>query len=518
VSKPFFLTRQTANLMEEFARELKAQAGLYLIHGDEGVGKTRLLVELAGSRLVDHKVRWMDLKAGSSGDGVLIDSSVLIEKTFARASPGDVIIADHFEMAMKKTRHQLFLSWSTDGLDKNLNLIISASSDYFNELKQLAQQYNVRVQSFQQMPFSPDEANAFLGFYLFPDRAVGELLIPPLLRNQLAMAQGNVAKIIEIAERAGDQISSAPISDSKSNRQDSSKIVGVAVAALLLLGGGWYYLGKLEAESVPPLEAVAQVTAGSDSVSAQTEADSMPVPSGSSETVEATAAADLAVAEAVEPTAMQADDGFANQADDALPQAEFASTAATEAGIDGEVVIETQAEEADASLAAVDPPTQPDEPPVDISADAGDSNSNELVADSASETVSAGSDPVEQSALRSPRLRQDLQASLDWINAREKKTGTLQIMSVSQDRFDEQAYYRRLAKLASQGVDVSRIRIFESFTGNKPVLSVVYGEYPSRSAANRAKPDLAPVLRKFDPIGRSVGGLLVEIQRLREQN
>ena len=84
--------------------------------------------------------------------------------------------------------------------------------------------------------------------------------------------------------------------------------------------------------------------------------------------------------------------------------------------------------------------------------------------------------------------------------------------------FDEQAYYRHLAKLSSQGVDVSRIRIFETYTGNKPVLSVVYGEYPSRLAANKAQPDLPPVLGKFEPISRSVGGLLVEIQRLREQN
>jgi len=49
-------------------------------------------------------------------------------------------------------------------------------------------------------------------------------------------------------------------------------------------------------------------------------------------------------------------------------------------------------------------------------------------------------------------------------------------------------------------------------------LSVVYDEYPIRTAANKAKPDLPPALRKFEAIGRSAGGLLVEIQRLREQN
>ena len=201
MTKPFFSTRQTTTLLEEFTRELNAQAGLFLIDGDEGVGKTRLLAELAATRLADHKFRWMDLQAGDSGEGVLVDSSVLIEKTFARARSGDVIVADHFEMALKKTRHQLFLSWSTDGLDKNLRLIIAASSDFSSELRQLAQQYQVSAQSFQQLSFSAEEAAAFLGFYLFPDRPAGELVIPSLLRDQLAMAEGNVGKLIEIAER-----------------------------------------------------------------------------------------------------------------------------------------------------------------------------------------------------------------------------------------------------------------------------------------------------------------------------
>jgi len=244
VSKPFFLTRQTANLTEDFARELSAQGGLYLIHGDEGVGKIRLLVELAGSRLAERKVRWMDLQAGNSGDGALVDSSVLIEKTFARASPGDIIVADHFEMALKKTRHQPFLSWSTDGVDKNLNLIIAANSDYCSELEQLAQQYHVRVQNFQQMPFSADDATAFLGFYLYPDRPVGELVIPPLLRNQLAMAQGNVGKIIEIAERAGDQIRSAPISDNKRDSPAQRESRRRCACGFVTAGGGLVLPGQ----------------------------------------------------------------------------------------------------------------------------------------------------------------------------------------------------------------------------------------------------------------------------------
>ena len=38
MTSPFFLTRQSANLMEDFRRELKAGAALFLRYGESGVG------------------------------------------------------------------------------------------------------------------------------------------------------------------------------------------------------------------------------------------------------------------------------------------------------------------------------------------------------------------------------------------------------------------------------------------------------------------------------------------------
>ena len=198
MSSSFFLTRQTANLMEDFTRELKAGAALFLLYGESGVGKTRLLQELGESRLADSRIHWLDLSERSDGDDSLQDNSRQIESIFTSAHQGDIIIADHFEVALKKIRHQLFLSWSTDGADKQLNLIIASGIEDFNELRQLSQQYQVRVQSFQQMPFNTDEVDAFVGFYLFPDHAIDKLSIPATLRSQIAAARGAVGKIIEI--------------------------------------------------------------------------------------------------------------------------------------------------------------------------------------------------------------------------------------------------------------------------------------------------------------------------------
>ena len=109
MSSSFFLTRQTANLMEDFTRELKAGAALVLLYGESGVGKTRLLQELGESRLADSRIHWLDLSERSDGDDSLQDNSRQIESIFTSAHQGDIIIADHFEVALKKIRHQLFL-------------------------------------------------------------------------------------------------------------------------------------------------------------------------------------------------------------------------------------------------------------------------------------------------------------------------------------------------------------------------------------------------------------------------
>jgi len=466
--------------MEGFVRDLKSSAGVYLLYGDEGVGKTRLLEELAHSRLQDVEVRWIDLKAGGSGEGALVDSSILIEDTFATAKTGDVIIADHFELALKKTRHQLFLSWSTDGADKQINLIVAGNAGYFNEVRQLAQQYQMRIQSFQLMPFSADESVAFLGFYLFPDRPGGKLSVPSLLRNQISMSQGSVGQIIEIAERAGDQVSSQPLNDTEPTRKVSRVVVGVTIAGAVILAAGWYFFGSsTQIDEMTIIEA-------EPSVIAQEPVQRSPEPAAVFDNNQASAAADR----------------VADEVDDDKADSQAARESVEQDGISEELAEEEPAQ-IDASGFAAD--TQDATASVD-----------ELRSTAPSQAAKAVVLPSIQS---SPgRLLQDLQASLEWISSRDSKVGTLQIMSVKQERFDSRVYYQHLDDLSEQGADISKVRIFETYTGDRKVFSVVYGEYQSRRAANAAYTDLPPILQDAEPIGRSVGGLMEEIQRLEGKN
>lgn len=505
VSKPFFLTRQTANLMEDFVRELKAGSALFLLYGDHGVGKTRLLQELNRSRLGEMRIHWIDLRSGDGSDDERLDRSADIEKLFETAGSGDVIIADHFETALKKTRHQLFLSWSTDGIDKGLNLIIASSTEGFDELRQLSQQYQVRVQSFQQMPFSADEVEAFLGFYLFPDHPIGKLSIAAPLRKQLAASQGVVARLIEVADREGAMIESTPLTETESIRQGSRIIASVLVLFVLAIGVGWYLIREpdtIESQATAITESEPAIT--NDAILVETVAVEPPpaVQSPSANSPETTVTAEtVAVIDVSDPPSAPDAPGEVGAAPATVDELAVESAPAA--------VVEAEAQVTEAAPAAT--------------LSASETGVSEQVNDPQAETTLASAEsllvePAAVAADNRQRFLRELQTSLDWIYQRTESVGTIQILLLSFENFDADVYYEYVSQLASQQVDTAQLRVFKTYTGDAEVYSVVYGEYQSRSRALKAIGALPEVLKDTSPIPRSVGGIWEEIRRLEAKN
>jgi septal ring-binding cell division protein DamX len=548
VSNPYFLTRQTANLMEDFTRELNQGPALFLLYGENGVGKTRLLQELSETRLSERAIYWINLDSEDGSDATRMDRSAEVEALFAAAGNGDIIIADHFEMALKKTRHQLFLSWSTDGIDKQLHLIITSSTEGFNEFRQLSQQYQVRVQSFQQMPLSADEVQAFLGFHLFPDHPMGKLTIPPPLGKQIAAAQGVIGNIVEIADREGTQIKSAPIVETESIRQGSRIIVSLLILSVLAVGIGWYLTRQNELFEAPAVAAVESSKVTDAEIAVDTEIAAAP----EDESVEAAEPAGAAIGEttvvpvpvvpetdaANETAAMSdpvaAENGMLDSTDtvEAVTAIE-AETAAVDAVDDSEVV---------ANQSEVLPKAEPETVAVDamdngesvamqsgvaLEAEPGTASDSEavidesIVIDQSEPAQSAGDDVAGQLALpqsSQQRFELELKQSMGWLQKHGDTVGTIQIMLLSFENFDPDNYYDYVDKLARKQVDPERLHVFKTLTGNREVYSVVYGEFASRRSAIGAIDSLPVVLRDTAPLARSVGGLWQEIRRLESNN
>ena len=491
--------------MEDFTRELKAGATLFLLYGESDVGKTRLLQELSQNRLADRRVHWLDLNKDNHGVDSMHDYGREIETVFASAQQGDIIIADHFEMSLKKARHQLFLSWSTDGVDKGLNLIIASSTEGFNELRQLSQQYQVAVQSFQQMPFSADEANAFVGFYLFPEHPMGKLSIPSTLRKQLAATGGAVGKIIEILARDGAQILSSPMAATGSMRPGSRITVTALILLVLAFGAGWYYLDNQSAID----ETMVEVAAIEPEPMAIVEPEVEPI-------VEPVVEAEIATQAEVEPASEVVAAVEAEVADERATGTEPDVAPETTLEAESVTVLETDTvtESAAQDTLTAEPGTASDTDAVLVEA-ADSSQQKTALADAAaiSEQVQAEFEPS-----KTDRFQRELKMSQDWITSKAESIGTMQILMLSFKTFDEAVYYEYVDSLARKQVDTSQLRIFKTYTGGAEVYSVFFGEYDSRKAAIKAKDDLPEVLRKTSPIPRSVGGILQEIRRLEAES
>ncbi|MCP4492562.1 MAG: ATP-binding protein [Gammaproteobacteria bacterium] len=196
MNNQYFLTRQTANLMEDFLREISCGSTLFLLYGDTGVGKTSLLKQLTTQRLTEMTCHWIDFSES--------DDAEALQRIAELANAGDVIIVDHFDSASNRAQHQIFKSWSTEGRDKALNMIVSTTSSSFSIFRQLAQQYQVEAQSFQLMPCRAEEVESYLQFALFPDASFGQLEISPAVRKQIRNARGVFAKLNEIIGREAD--------------------------------------------------------------------------------------------------------------------------------------------------------------------------------------------------------------------------------------------------------------------------------------------------------------------------
>ncbi len=530
VSNPFFLTRQTANLMEDFTRALAEGGTLFLLYGEPGIGKTRLLRELRDSRMEAGRVHWIDMRGVSDGQIVQVDRSNRIEEVFSVAEAGDTIVVDHFEIALKKSRHQLFVSWAETGQEKKLNLVIACASEGFNELRQLSQQYQVQMQSFELMPLANDEVEALLGFHLFPDHPIGRLDIPPPLRRRLAATRGVISRVLEIADEDGSHIRISAVADAEPRGLGSRLLISVLVLAGLAGAIGWYLLSRpapMLTTPSPVVEKPAPQPAPEPRVEpepaatlAETEpAAGEPAPGASDERETDAAEASGPGTETVEIAADDSPGGQDESAqnDPTLPAADEAPAAALS---ETELAVEPGDAGASDDLNAADE-TAP------LTGETGTVSDSEAVLVETEIEIEAAASATEATSSRvevpaaddwNGRFQVQVKRSLDWLFAQPNEVGTVQILLLTYDSFDPQAYFGYIDELVARGIDPEQLHIFKTLTGGREVYSVFYGEFPTRQQAYTTIPELPEALRELDPIARSVGGIWTEIRRLEGQN
>jgi len=473
----FFLIRQTANLMEDFVREIGDTSSLFLLYGDQSVGKSWLLRELISKRINHDNIHWIDFKADAtstktrktgSKPGQGLDAGD-ISKLMETIKDGELIIADHFELASNKARHALFQSWVTDGIDKKLNLIIAASTDSFNDVRQLAQQHQLEVKSFQLLPYNAAEIEAFLGFYLFPDNPLKPLLIPAEVSRQIKNCRGVIGEVAEVATQQENKITQNLKPETKSN---SRIVVGIMLSLLLLAAVAYGFLmpaGQKE-EVLDQQAEVSEAAIDPEII----------VPTGSNDVVQPI----VDSSETLESVQQEVIAGSNEVLQPANPVEVEPVT---------QLVPDTDAEPDQLSVSAkVEQPEQ-----------------------STQDTRVKG---VEESLLESTRkysvrFQQELGNTLNWIRHIDKKRSTIQIMSLGFSDSIDDTYYKYLEKMKKQEIDISKIRIYPTRRKGSILFGVIYGEYDDRGKAVEQIRQLPEELKRNRPIPRTMGGIWNDINR-----
>ena len=454
MTNPYFLTRQTANLIEDFIREIDRGSSLFLLYGETGVGKSRLLKQIDDRRLSDVNTHWLEFKNGagvtdSSASMGSIDPAQMLKSLVANAEAGDVIFIDHFESASNRAQHQLFESWSIDGRDKQLNMIVAADSASFNAFRQLASQMQIEARSFQLMPCSQVEAETYLQFVLFPEEPFAKLLMSHSLKQQLRACNGVFASLTEFAERDGGKIAIDRQVSEKSN-----VMPGVIIGILLLVIIAAGYL--VYSTQIPEQPVVVEI-----------------VPDLSRE-VPSVKESVLTVQEPqIQPLTDQLD-----QRDEQMKVGEGA----------GEIIVE----------------------PSSLS----ENTDTETTVTKVTEPEPAEMETVVEDKVEVNPFQSMLDSSKQWIENGISESGTIQIMSVGFDRFGPDDLEKYLQTLHEDNVDIAQLHLFLTEVNNLKMYTIVYGEYPSRRKAGLQIKALPKALVAAKPFPRTIGGLLDEIEKI----
>ena len=477
--KPYFLTKQTANLQEDFRRDIKNGASLFLLYGEEGVGKTRLLRELASSRLSELKIHWVDCKMGVDESNASSDLGPVLDSTLDIATTGDVIVADHFEFATNKIKHQLLQSWSTDGIDKNFSLIISTDQSRLDEIRELATRYQLNVKSFQLLPLTNVEIDDYCTSTLFPSLPASPLSISKQSQRALKETRGVIGKLRDVVElNSNDILMQAP---SNSPTILKPLLVVVGLTFVLVLAGAVYHFMPLA--SVEPLSA-----------NNQEEVIELSLPIDN-------AAVSIPAVEVAETQNLP------------IPEPKAVARVPVKAEL---VITEPVAELTPIGEASVE---KTDIPQIINSLDFPRKS---LEPQDVEVGTTLNSEPVKTELLvdivgkagYSDWFKDELKRSRDWLENSERSRSAIQIMSISFDSETDDAYFSYVKRLQKKGVDISQLRVYPTRVQEKIVFGIIFGDYDSRRIARQSVSDLPLSLGANQPISRSAGGIWNEISQL----
>ncbi len=231
---PFFITRRSANLMEDLHRQISAVGAICLLYGVEGVGKTRLIKQFISTRLAGRNMKFCRL----STDGFFLDDDTQLH-AFDRLMPtilgsppdNSIWVIDQLELASGEFIQQLLQFWSLHASELNCALILGCRPRYLGTVYKISQQLKLKIPSVELKPLSKSESLQYLSAQLCPNMdSVAVLSIE--LSREFKLAGGIPGLLDQIIQRH-----SGLIECSQQNLHNRKiKVLFLLAASMLMLG------------------------------------------------------------------------------------------------------------------------------------------------------------------------------------------------------------------------------------------------------------------------------------------
>ncbi|MFT7671762.1 MAG: hypothetical protein ACI845_000164 [Gammaproteobacteria bacterium] len=478
MAEKYFLTPQTANLMEDLYREIGSRSSLFLLYGVKGIGKSSFVHQFLRSREFSGAVVSLDFTPdkyckSAEGGGNTIPDAKAINHTFENCQNTDLIIIDHLEEAGQKARHQIFQSWMTDGIDKRLNVLLITASNCLSDFSLLSNQYKASIQSFQLLPFNKLEIDSYIGLRTLPQSAGIDfkLELSSQARKALKKLEGKPVDLDLFCENYRDQIKAQALKPLSKSWKITSIFIIILTVALASLAS-WFLIGQSGQKIYHHLSEFSLPQPWVDSATSKEDEKKQNIA--------------IPVKAAIETNEVSV-----SQNDQAI-NIEIEGQSVSVEAKQSEAVINQSKYPVVKSNLVVDP-----EPEVN-----GKLSSENM--------------PFIEGTKTSAWFKQQLINSMDWITSSNHSNATIQMMSIGFDRFDDKAYQAYFQDLVDNGVVQSEIRVFQTYANETSIFSVIYGQYENRKAANRAIAELPQSLKANQPIPRTIGGIWREIQQYKK--
>ena len=128
--------------------------------------------------------------------------------------------------------------------------------------------------------------------------------------------------------------------------------------------------------------------------------------------------------------------------------------------------------------------------------------------DPAADAYEAPGQDFKTKSIQGDVLEARLLATREWLSSQGAQTHSIQVLGS-----DNGEQLKQHLNMIAKSVEIKNVFVYRTIAKEKPFLTVLYGSFPSREAAQEALDRLPPPLRAFRPYLRTVQGIREEMSR-----